>query len=145
MAPPCVAFGMEDSSHLPLPFISSCYASRDVAGILFGLYALPCNASALRCSSGCWHALDAEGRWTALREREMGLELVRVAYRILSKHCRKHGNAILDEFMGGDFEGFEDLKEYYEQMYDDGADQVDEVLAQLRTIFSSPSASAPRP
>lgn len=136
-------FGREDASHLPAAYLSQCYVDMDVVGlmetVLFdpdhaenGTVRVAASAAALEVwRSGAWHA--------AADDEDVLADIVRGAYRILSSHSRRNQESVM-RLLSYDLDAFEDLKEFYERLYDDDDDRVRTAiraeLADLLTAYA---------
>ena len=145
-------FGREDISHLPAEYLSQCYIEMDVVGLmetlLFDSDHIENNTIRMvdditstntammdTWRNGSWHAVT--------REDDVITDLIRAAYRIMSQHARKHQESIVKR-LGYDLDAFEDLKEFYERLYDDDdANRMhqsikNELLDLIRTFSTQP-------
>ncbi len=140
-------FGREDVSHLPAEYLSQCYVEMDVVGFMETLLfdsdhvennTVRMTPGAAPCSSiETWR----NGAWVpAAQIDEVLTDIVRSAYRIMSRHARKHQESIV-KMLGYDLDAFEDLKEFYERLYDDDDPRIQQSikteLIDLVSAFSS--------
>lgn len=121
-------FGSETMANLPASFLTTCFASKDIATLIENIH---CDAECpenhnVRIRSRKKQLMEVfkDGRWLAQDEDKTLTELIQNGYRILRSHGRHNKESIMEE------ENFEES-------------DFNEILNWLETIYEDRNAQKP--
>lgn len=115
-------FGHENTSYLPNDFLSRCFVNKDLVNLLENLH---CDRDhrenhnvRIRSTKNEIMEVWQNDRWVVTCSDETLKDLIQSGYRILTWHSRKHKTHIIENELDGDRGEYEDIKEWFEEIYE---------------------------
>lgn len=119
--------GQENTTYLPIPFITSCFVNKDIVKLLENIHCdkdHPENHN-IRVKSQKRNQIELREneRWVIKNEDKALTECIKNGYRILTRHGYKHKKAIIEDELDNDEDEYYNIRDWLERVHDNVNEQ----------------------